>query len=481
MMFVRHNVASWQAPADFMFEPSPVWLDDGSLATDDTAVNFLRNVLTKSKGQLAQLRRDLDQKRREIEAGERVKQNVREGKDKRDEVEVVRTIFVLQEALHEIERQKVTAEVEVLTITSVVGDVSIGAKNHNFKSQTFKIPTNCDLCGDRIWGLSAKGFDCRDCGYTCHSKCEMKVPADCPGEQTKEEKKKLKEDRQKAASARMPTSPTNGAPSAVELPGDIPGVGRSNTVNSMNTLSSGYSASAQRSISGGPLSPTLAEEAPEKPPPVKTGPRTNRILAPPPAQYIKDLGQGPGSSTESSRSSEQRGKMLYAYQENGEGEITVTEGKDVVILEPDGTSTHPFFLFLTIFLTWVDGSGWIKVKAGYQEGLVPASYVEVSAATPPSSARPASTYSGSSVSLAGSITAPGNLKKKGPAVAPKRGAKKLKYVEAIYEYQAQSDAEHSMAEGERFVLINMDAGDGWADVEKGGVVKSVPANYIQET
>ena len=65
-------------------------------------------------------------------------------------------------------------------------------------------------------------------------------------------------------------------------------------------------------------------------------------------------------------------------------------------------------------------------------------------------------------------------------MAPKRGAKKLKYVEALYDYQAQSDAEHNMAEGERFVLINMEAGDGWADVEKGGLIKSVPANYLQE-
>jgi hypothetical protein len=50
----------------------------------------------------------------------------------------------------------------------------------------------------------------------------------------------------------------------------------------------------------------------------------------------------------------------------------------------------------------------------------------------------------------------------------------------MYEYAAQSEAEHSMSEGERFVLINMDAGDGWADVEKDGQVKSVPANYVQQ-
>lgn len=71
-------------------------------------------------------------------------------------------------------------------------------------------------------------------------------------------------------------------------------------------------------------------------------------------------------------------------------------------------------------------------------------------------------------------------KKKGPAVAPKRGAKKLNYVEALYEYEARTESEWSMSEGERFVLVNKDAGDGWADVEKGGLVKSVPANYIQE-
>lgn len=70
------------------------------------------------------------------------------------------------------------------------------------------------------------------------------------------------------------------------------------------------------------------------------------------------------------------------------------------------------------------------------------------------------------------------MKKKGPAVAPKRGGKKLKYVEALYEYTAQSEAEHNMSEGERFVLVKEDPGDGWVEVERGGITKSVPANYV---
>ena len=488
MMFVRHNAGGWQEPGDFQFEPSPVWLDDGSIAVDESATTFLRNVLVKTKSSLGEQRRELDKKRKEVDNAKAVRRNIREGKDKRDEVDVVRAIFAIQEAVHEIERQKVSAEVEVSTITSVVGDLSIGARNHNFKSQTFKIPTNCDLCGDRIWGLSAKGFDCRDCGYTCHSKCEMKVPADCPGEQTKEERKKLKEERQKAAHT---VTSTNGAATTSQTDG--PRLGRSDTVNSMNTLSSGYSATAQRSISGG-MSPTMEDPPAEKkaaaPAPTAPGARRNRIVAPPPVQYVKNDEDIPPPTP--TKSNEIKGRMLYAYQENGEGELSVADGREVTILEPDGRSSanlSPMFRILlgaSLTSDYTDGSGWIKVRAGSKEGLVPASYVETLAATPPttastfsSSTRPDSTYSASSASTT-NLNAAVVGKKKGPAVAPKRGAKKLKYVEALYDYTAQSEAEHSMAEGDRLVLINMDAGDGWADVERDGVVRSVPANYVQQ-
>jgi formin-binding protein 1 len=340
MMFVRHNAGPWQEPANKIFEPSPVWHDDGAMIVDDTAKVFLRNVLGKSKAQLGDLRREVDKKRREVEGAKRVKQAIREGKDKRDEVEVVRAIFQLQEDLHQVDHKRLTAEVETSTITEAVGDVTLGAKSHNFKSQTFKIPTNCDLCGERIWGLSAKGFDCRDCGYTCHSKCEMKVPAECPGEQTKEDKKKLKSERQEAANSLK--SPT-GQPRAPDSVSELPNMSRSNT---MNSLSSGYAASAHRSVSGsGPKSP--AEEAPPATnattkPSISgsTTLRKNRIVAPPPAAYISEL---PGSSVNGSggtAANEQKGKMLYAYDANADGELTVGDGINVTILEPDGMFPH---------------------------------------------------------------------------------------------------------------------------------------------
>lgn len=120
------------------------------------------------------------------------------------------------------------------------------------------------------------------------------------------------------------------------------------------------------------------------------------------------------------------------------------------------------------------------VRAGVKEGLVPASYVEA-APTPspvPSASPGPADRRGSTSSASLASTAVG--KRVGPAVAPRRGAKKLQYAEALYDYEARSNLEFSMVEGDRFVLINRDSGDGWADVERGGVTKSVPANYIQE-
>ena len=245
----------------------------------------------------------------------------------------------MQEDLHQTERQRLTAEIETITITSAVGDVSVGAQNHNFKPQTFKIPTNCDLCGERIWGLSAKGFDCRDCGYTCHSKCEMKVPAECPGEQSKDERKKLKAERQAASNIAL-AAPHGSHPEGVS---ELPALSRSNT---MNSLSSGYAASANRSVSGVSSKPASEETIPDRsvsqPATSKsTNTRRNRVVAPPPTHYVSEAASAElngASRPSTSNPSESHCKMLYSYQATGEGEVSVEEGQEVTTVEPDGKS-----------------------------------------------------------------------------------------------------------------------------------------------
>jgi hypothetical protein len=492
IMFVRHNATQWADPPDMVFEPSPVWLDQDAMAVDETSKIFLRNILSKSKPLVRELKSESDAKRREVQGAKMVRQNIRDGKDKRDEVEIVKAIFSIQEDLHSVDRRRLTAEVETSTITSVAGDLSLRGKNHTFKQETFKIPTNCDLCGDRIWGLSAKGFICTDCGFTCHSKCELKVPAECPGEQTKEERKKLKAERQAAANAAVeaPLVPaTNGTNGGVLTRQDT-----------MNSLSSGYATSAHRSVSGtiprvgttasngedsnalqrnSPITTTTPAATSAPTPAASNSSRRNRIVAPPPAAYVS--APAPPSSESSGQP---KAKILYSYEARDAGELSVEEGKECIIIEPDGENLPPSSSARgAIDLTSVTDGGWTKIRVGFgSEGLVPTAYLEElpqapSAATTPTVERPMSTYSDSSTSLASATT---GTKKKGPAVAPKRGAKKVKYVEALYPYEAQSEAEFDMAEGERFILISMGGGDGWADVERGGETRSVPANYIQE-
>jgi formin-binding protein 1 len=346
LMFLQHNASQSQEPPNIVFEPSPVWHDDANMITDENAKVFLRNMLMKSKSQSRELKSEVEKQQREVEGARRIRENVRQGKDKRDEVELVKAIFNLQEKHHETERRRLTAEVETLTILAVVGDLSLGARNHNFRSQTFKIPTNCDLCGERIWGLSAKGFDCVDCGYTCHGKCQMKVPAECPGEQTKEDKKKLKAERQEQAQATPSApeaAPSNGASA------DMPALSRKDT---MNSLSSGYAHSAHRSVSESISSSKPSAEEPAEPsvsapkPTPSAAMKRHRVLAPPPSQYAS---APPPAVNLATKPSEPKGKMIYPYQASGDGEVTVDEGQDITVLEPDGEF---FFIYMICSLNF---------------------------------------------------------------------------------------------------------------------------------
>ena len=138
--------------------------------------------------------------------------------------------------------------------------------------------------------------------------------------------------------------------------------------------------------------------------------------------------------------------------------------------------------------TKIDGSGWMKIRVPStgNEGLVPASYVEVtpSSATSPTYTHSTHAASESTTSLAASISSSGTAagRKKGPVVAPKRGGKKIKYVEALYTYGATGEGEASMDEGEKLILIAPDQGDGWCEVERaGGQGRGVvPAGWVKE-
>lgn len=52
-------------------------------------------------------------------------------------------------------------------------------KPHQFKVHTFKGLNWCEFCANFLWGFTAQGVKCEDCGFIAHNKCSELVPAKC--------------------------------------------------------------------------------------------------------------------------------------------------------------------------------------------------------------------------------------------------------------------------------------------------------------
>lgn len=239
--------------------------------------------------------------------------------------------------------KRITMETEVETILSAVGDLTRDARSHKFKATSFKIPTACDLCGEKIIGFGSKGFHCKDCGYSCHSKCEMKVPAACPGVLDKAQKKALK--AEKASSPVTQLTPTimttamdNAPPSPAHEMGNS--LSRSNTMTSLSSTLVGGGPMRSPSKLSRTRSKSSDKSVEAEPPKVATATKPSftsvvgnarRVMAPPPTTYIK-----PDAAELHGDSAKPKGKMLYSYTARDDGEISIGEGAEFTIVEGDG-------------------------------------------------------------------------------------------------------------------------------------------------
>ncbi|KAM3124556.1 hypothetical protein CJJ07_001179 [Candidozyma auris] len=140
-----------------------------------------------------------------------------------------------------------------------------------------------------------------------------------------------------------------------------------------------------------------------------------------------------------------RATANYPYEASGDDEISLRQGESYDVVEED------------------DGSGWTTLRdsAGAQ-GLAPTSYLAFMSA-------PANENDVGSTP-----------KKKGPAVAPKRGAKRVEYLEALYDYTAEEDNELTIRAGDKIVLVQADTdGSGWTEGEVDGRKGLFPTAYAK--
>ncbi|KAF9405191.1 hypothetical protein BGZ94_003713 [Podila epigama] len=134
-----------------------------------------------------------------------------------------------------------------------------------------------------------------------------------------------------------------------------------------------------------------------------------------------------GDSGSSGSLNQVQAHVIYDYDASGPAELTVRAGDMVVVVEQD------------------DGSGWVACQLnGSAPGLIPASYIEIE-----------------QFYEAPNETAP------------------AQYVRALYDYDAQSELELTIRQGDLIVLTSTDCSEGWWEGTLNGVTAQFPASYVE--
>ena len=173
-----HRNSAWVEPADFKFEPTLLWKDTPDLVTDEQAKIYLTNKLAKFRLKLEQTLVEIENKHKELDGLRNLYDAYLKNPKTGDPDEVNENMIETIRAITLLELQKTRYLTSINTLTASIGEAD-DSRRHTLAKSTFAIPTTCDYCQEKIWGLTQQGMTCKDCGYNCHAKCELKVPPYC--------------------------------------------------------------------------------------------------------------------------------------------------------------------------------------------------------------------------------------------------------------------------------------------------------------
>ncbi|EEB09283.2 diacylglycerol binding protein Bzz1 [Schizosaccharomyces japonicus yFS275] len=319
VMFVKHNQKNWTPPNDLPFEPSPIWHDTDSIATYDTNINYLRNMLI--------------QNRKDFETAAASYESVMEESNKLEKAHS-KSLLELPHAvvlkMAEVEQLKARFQTRMHDLQSRIdlilntaGALDEGTQPHDFRHTSFALPTNCDYCKSTIWGLSKHGCVCKRCNYHCHARCEMKVPPEC-------------------GKAEPLVSISRNASLRRSNVGSISSTNYANTTRSVENHGAGSMRNEEVDDFGNiAVSRATTNTSESQPSP------------------FGDSSQTPADAAATSAAENETVQVLYDYVGTTDDDLNVKEGQMVVILQPD------------------DGTGWVRARSGSAEGLVPASYLDL--------------------------------------------------------------------------------------------------------
>ncbi|KAI0647754.1 hypothetical protein C8Q79DRAFT_951721 [Trametes meyenii] len=180
-LYIDYNIAPFTPPPDWTFEPSAVHYDHGDMSVEPAPKVYLQNRLSRCRTKLQELEPVLASKRKEAEQLAKLVTAYSTNNTLGNPEEVLDNYLDAQHDLAFYTTSGTVLNTESDTISSAL-DGDEGAQSpHSFKSSSFSIPITCAYCKSSIWGLSKQGKTCRACGISVHSKCELKLPADCSG------------------------------------------------------------------------------------------------------------------------------------------------------------------------------------------------------------------------------------------------------------------------------------------------------------
>ncbi|KAI0270983.1 hypothetical protein BGY98DRAFT_1100477 [Russula aff. rugulosa BPL654] len=348
-LFIEHNLRPFDSPTDWTFEPCTRHYDTAEPSVEGGAKIFLQNKLSRSRGKLLELRPLLEAKGKEAEQALSFV-NAGSGNPSSGSVDAIDSIL----------------ETEIRIIETALGGDEGSQSPHSFKSSSFTIPTECGYCATSIWGLSKQGKTCKACGLSVHSKCELKVAADCSGSRGVRQKvagsepsstSALSRSSSRASSSVAPTASFFTQPSLLTTPETEFPVVRviyDFTATSPFELAvhEGASVHVIEEDDGSGWVKVLDEGG-------------GRGLVP--ASYIEsvDETQAPSPGTGRSLGSGQFVRGVYDYRSQGSDELDVSEGTRIELTSgPSGGQNY------------ADG-WWEGIDGQGKKGIFPSNYVEL--------------------------------------------------------------------------------------------------------
>ncbi|CAE6529361.1 unnamed protein product [Rhizoctonia solani] len=278
-LYASFNRRPFSKPENWAFEPCDRYYDTPEVVTEPEPKILLQNKLQRARQKLAELIPQIEDKSRDVTRLNKLVESYGANPALGNYDEVWENLLEASHQLTDLELVRVGYQAEMQVISGALGGDEGARKPHEFKSASFSIPSPCGYCKSNIWGLSKPGKTCRNCGISVHTRCELKMPAEC------------------GIAPELSPSRANS-------------LARVSSINSVApSVSSAMSAAA---TAGGNSTP----------------PRTNALSRPVP----------PAASVPSTINSATKAKVLYSYEASGEFEVSITEDTTVQVVEPDDGS-----------------------------------------------------------------------------------------------------------------------------------------------